>query len=69
MAIYTANIQELKEVRQKLEKEILKGLKISAKKVVENHSEVSDEELKEFKGLDTENSEKQFILLVNKGTE
>ena len=69
MAIYTANIEELKEVRQKLEKEILKGLKISAKKVVENHSEVSDEELKEFKSLDTENSEKQFILLVNKGTE
>lgn len=69
IAIYTANIEELKEVRQKLEKEILKGLKINTQKVVENHSEVSNEELQEFKLLDTEKSEKQFILLVNKWTE
>jgi hypothetical protein len=44
-------------------------LKINTQKVIENHSEVSNEELQEFKLLDTEKSEKQFILLVNKGTE
>ena len=69
IAIYTASIEELKEVRQKLEKDILKKLNISTDKVIENHSEVSKEELQEFKLLDTEQSTKQFILLVNKGTE
>ena len=69
IAIYTANISELKEVREKLEKEILKWLDIDTNKIVENHSEVSKEELQEFNLLDTKESEKQFILLVNKGTE
>ncbi|HMT01214.1 MAG TPA: DEAD/DEAH box helicase family protein [Candidatus Absconditabacterales bacterium] len=69
IAIYTANIEELKEVRQKLEKEILKEMGIGSNKVIENHSEVSNEELKEFQLLDTPESQKQIILLVNKGTE
>lgn len=69
IAIYTANIEELKEVRQKLEREILKGMAIPTDKVIENHSEVSSDELKEFQLLDTAESKKQIILLVNKGTE
>ncbi len=69
LAIYTANIEELQTIRQKLETTIFKELNISCNKIIENHSKVNDKELQEFRNLDTEESDKQFILLVNKGTE
>ena len=69
IAIYTANIEELKEVRRALETKILKKLKIDTRKITENHSQATNEELIEFKKLDTKESEKQIVLLVWKWTE
>ena len=69
IAIYTANIEELKEVRRTLETKIFKSLKIDTRKITENHSQATNDELVEFKKLDTKDSEKQIILLVWKGTE
>ncbi len=69
IAIYTANIDELREVRKTLETNIFKKLHIDGRKIIENHSEASKSEMSEFEKLDTKASEKQFILLVNKGTE
>jgi type III restriction enzyme len=69
IAIYTASIDELREVRRALETDIFKKLHIDGRKIIENHSEASKTEIQEFETLDTKQSEKQFILLVNKGTE
>jgi len=69
IAIYTANIEELQEVRKILENQICKEYNIPTNKIIENHSKVSSEELEEFYNLDTPESTKQIILLVNKGTE
>ena len=69
IAIYTSGIAELREVRRTLETSICKTLKIDTRKITENHSEATKDEIEEFKKLDTKESEKQIILLVSKGTE
>ncbi len=69
IAIYTASIDELRNVRKTLETDIFKRLKIDTRKITENHSEAKKEELEEFEKLDTIDSDKQFILLVWKWTE
>ncbi|MBS8122028.1 DEAD/DEAH box helicase family protein [Candidatus Vampirococcus lugosii] len=69
IAIYTASIEELKEVRRTLETKVFKSLKIDTRKITENHTGASKQEIEEFKNLDTKESKKQFILLVGKGTE
>ena len=72
IAFYTTDIDMLNELDKNLSKTLLK-LKISLSKKVSWHSKYTGDEKKEsdyeFSRLDTEGSEKQFILLVNKGTE
>lgn len=68
IAFYASNIEDLQtELRPKLEA-ILSKLKISQDKILEYHTE-AEKSKDEFLKLDTEGSEKQFILLVGKGTE
>lgn len=72
IAFYTTDIDMLNELDKNLSKTLLK-LKISPSKKVSWHSKYTGDEKREsdyeFSRLDTEESEKQFILLVNKGTE
>lgn len=68
IAFYAANIEDLQtELRPKLEA-ILSRLKISQDKILEYHTE-AEKSKDDFLKLDTQGSEKQFILLVGKGTE
>ena len=72
MAIFASDIAELDgEVRPAAE-EILADLGVSAGRILVNvgdDSLTTNDDLREFKNLDTPESEKQFILLVNKGKE
>lgn len=72
MAFFASTIEELqKELRPAVEK-VLAELDISHTKVLVNVGDdklTSNDDLREFKTLDTPRSEKQFILLVNKGKE
>ncbi|MDO8609015.1 MAG: hypothetical protein Q7R95_00545 [bacterium] len=68
IAFYSSNIEDLQtQLRPKLEG-ILSKLKIPQNKILEYHTG-AEKSKDEFLKLDTENSEKQFILLVGKGTE
>lgn len=69
IAIYTWSINELHEVRKLLEQEVLRGLQIPSNCIVENHQEADKENKREFAILDTPQSNKRIILLVNKWTE
>lgn len=68
IAFYAANIVDLQQdMRPKLERILSKrGVPIS--KILEYHTEAEDNK-EEFINLDTGDSNKQFILLVGKGTE
>jgi type III restriction enzyme len=72
MAIFATTIEELtKEVRPIVE-DILAEMDISLDKILVNVGDdkiTSNDDLREFKNLDTPHSDKQFILLVNKGKE
>lgn len=72
LAIFASTIDELKtELRPSLEK-ILADLGVSANRILVNvgdEKETSAEDIREFNRLDTEASDKQFILLVGKGRE
>jgi len=68
IAFYSASIEDLREnLRPKLEK-ALKEQNIALDKVLEYHTGAEDAK-DDFLTLDTEESNKQFILLVGKGTE
>jgi hypothetical protein len=68
IAFYASNINDLQqELRPRLEN-ILSKLKIPTDKVLEYHTE-AEENRDEFFLLDTPGSDKQFVLLVGKGTE
>lgn len=68
IAFYSGSINELQSnLRPELEK-ILTQKGISIGKVLEYHTEAEDSR-EEFLKLDTMESEKQFVLLVGKGTE
>lgn len=69
LAIYTANIEELQEVRELLQNNILPKFKLSSSLLIENHTKASKAEQEAFHKLDTPESPYQIILLVNKGTE
>ena len=68
IAFYSSNIEDLQQnLRPALEKVLTsKGLPID--KILEYHTK-KEENKEEFLKLDTEESKKQFILLVGKGTE
>lgn len=68
IAFYSASIDDLREnLRPKLEK-ALKEQNIALDKVLEYHTDAEDNK-DDFIELDTEESNKQFVLLVGKGTE
>jgi hypothetical protein len=68
IAFYSASIEDLQEeLRPKLEKTLV-SKEISLDKVLEYHTE-AEENKENFFALDTIDSDKQFILLVGKGTE
>ena len=68
IAFYASNIEDLQiELRPKLEA-ILSKLKIPQDKILEYHTQ-AEKSKDEFFMLDTPGSNKQFILLVGKGTE
>ncbi len=72
IAFFASSIEELQtELRPAVEK-VLSDLNISTEKILVNvgdSSITSNDDIREFKNLDTPSSEKQFILLVNKGKE
>ena len=72
IAFYTTDITMLEELEENLDKALQK-LKIPLSKKVVWHSSFTGDKKRdadyEFNRLDTPESEKQFILLVNKGTE
>lgn len=68
IAFYAPSIDDLRnELRPKIEN-VLHQKGISANKVLEYHTD-AEENKDEFFNLDTPTSEKQFVLLVGKGTE
>jgi len=68
IAFYSSSIEDLQQnLRPSLEK-ILSKKGISLESILEYHTE-KEENKEEFLKLDTEESKKQFILLVGKGTE
>jgi len=68
IAFYASNIQDLREeLRPKIEA-VLAKLGISTDKILEYHTD-AEENREDFLQIDTEESKKQFILLVGKGTE
>lgn len=72
IAFFAATIEELeKELRPAVEK-VLTKLNISHDKILVNVGDpklTSNDDIREFINLDTVSSDKQFILLVNKGKE
>lgn len=72
MAIFASNVEELQnELRPELE-EILNDLNIPIDKILVNVGDdkiTSNDDIREFNKLDSPGSNKQFILLVNKGRE
>lgn len=72
MAIFASNITELEsEVKPQVE-EVLLSLGISLDTILVNVGDnklTSNDDIREFNNLDTVKSNKQFILLVNKGKE
>ena len=72
IAFFASNIEELeKELKPAVEK-VLSELNISTERILVNVGDeklTSNDSLREFKNLDTVDSKKQFILLVNKGKE
>lgn len=69
MAIFCTTVDELKSEIRPMVEEILATKGIDTSKVLENTEKSSNDEIREFNLLDTPSSEKQFILLVNKGKE
>ncbi len=69
LAFFAATIEELQtELRPAVER-VLIELGIDTAKVMENHEQADNNAVREFYRLDTPESDKQFILLVNKGRE
>lgn len=72
MAFFAASIDELQNELKPLVEEVLSELEIPLNKILVNVGDpkiTTNDDLREFKNLDTPNSEKQFVLLVNKGKE
>ena len=72
LAFFSSTIDELQTELRPAVEQVLSELNISTSKILVNvgdSSITSNDDLREFKNLDTPASDKQFILLVNKGKE
>jgi len=72
IAFFASTIEELQSELRPAVETVLSELGISTEKVLVNvgdSSVTTNDDIREFKNLDTVSSEKQFILLVNKGKE
>lgn len=72
LAIFASRIEEVEEELKPQVEEILNEIRIPANKILVNVGDsklTTNDDIREFINLDTEASNKQFILLVNKGKE
>lgn len=72
IAFYSANIKELENELRPLVEKALDELEVPLNKILVNVGDpklTKSEDIKEFQSLDTPSSDKQIILLVNKGKE
>lgn len=72
IAFFASSIEELQNELKPAVEDVLLELGISTSKILVNTGDpkiTTNDDLREFKNLDTPTSEKQFILLVNKGKE
>src|SRR5690606_31348908 len=72
LAIFASTIEELQNELKPALEEILNKLNISTEKILVNVGDsklTSNDDIREFNRLDTPGSNKQLILLVNKGRE
>jgi hypothetical protein len=72
LALFASTIDELKNDLQPAIEQVLSELGVSTDKILRNVGDTSlttNEDIREFNRLDTEDSNKQFILLVGKGGE
>lgn len=68
IAFYASNIADVQDNLRPFMEKVLRAMHVSTDKVLEYHTE-AEESREEFQRLDTPESDKQFILLVGKGTE
>jgi type III restriction enzyme len=72
LAIFSPTIEDLSQNLKPVVEEVLAGLGVSTDKILVNVGDpkhTSNDEIREFNNLDKSKSNKQFILLVNKGRE
>ena len=72
LALFAPTIEELQQDLRPAVEKVLGEMGVDTRKILVNVGDdkiTSNDDLREFKGLDTPSSEKQFILLVNKGKE
>ncbi len=72
MAFFASSIAELQNELRPAVETVLSELSISSTKILVNVGDdkiTSNDDLRDFRNLDSANSDKQFILLVNKGKE
>ena len=72
LAIFSPTIDDLSQNLKPIVEDVLIGLKVSIDKILVNVGDeklTSNDEIREFNNLDKPSSNKQFILLVNKGRE
>lgn len=72
LAIYASNTSELEKELKPMLENVLIDLNIPLSSILVNtgdKKQTSNDDIREFRALDTKRSEKQFILLVNKGKE
>ncbi|MFL0363144.1 TnsA endonuclease N-terminal domain-containing protein [Pseudobacillus sp. 179-B 2D1 NHS] len=72
LAIFASTIEEVQNDLKPALEEILNDLNIPTDKILVNVGDdklTTNDDIREFNRLDTQSSEKQFILLVNKGRE
>ena len=72
LAIYASNTTELEEELKPMLEKVLVDLNIPISSILVNTGnakQTTNDDIREFRALDTKRSNKQFILLVNKGKE
>lgn len=72
LAIFASTVEEIEKDLKPAVEEVLVNLGVSTNKILVNTGDpkqTSNDDIREFNNLDTVSSDKQFILLVNKGRE